>query len=173
MKGRNEKMTKRRFATLALALVMLMSLMSATALADGNSETDEAYSLGATDEWWNVSEYGQEIFTQSPDGLTTSTAFSGQRTLTGEVDGESLTLTHYWGWYAKNPNSTKQRINIYVPENATDDSAVLFLLNNSGWRSNDYPDTISDSFSYDTALTDKTSGNTSAGVLGTALDNAW
>ena len=48
-----------------------------------------------------------------------------------------------------------QRINIYVPDGATKDSAVLFILENTGWSRNGFPeDTFTDGASYSTSMTE-------------------
>jgi hypothetical protein len=87
-------------------------------------------------------------------------------TLTGKVDGEDLTVTHYTGWYAEKHNSAQQKINIYVPETSTPDSAVLHIVNNSGWQSNNFPtNTISNNFNLSTAYSGQNPPNANALAL--------
>jgi hypothetical protein len=67
------------------------------------------------------------------------------------VDGVPLTVTRYTGYYAKDSNSSDQRINIYVPSNVTADSAILHIVNNSGWQSNSFPaNTIANNATFST-----------------------
>ena len=99
--------------------------------------------------WWDVTAYPVSTYTSAV--ANTSTAYAGQREISGTLNGQPMTMTHYWGWYAENPNSTKQRINIYVPSNVQADNGVFFVTNNSGWTSNNYPGGL-DSFSYNTTI---------------------
>ena len=52
--------------------------------------------------------------------------------------------------YVKYPNLPQdQLINVYIPENATKDSPIMFYVNNGGWIANSYPDnTIADGKDY-------------------------
>ncbi len=66
-------------------------------------------------------------------------------TLQVKVDEKDLGVTEYIDAYVTNPtdvcgsgtnyNGIDQAIDIYVPDNATKDSAILLYVNNSGWRS--------------------------------------
>jgi hypothetical protein len=83
------------------------------------------------------------------------------------VDGTSLTVTRYTGWYAEDHNNDQQKINIYVPSNVTPDSAILLLVNNGGWRNDDFPaTTIVDGFDYVTT-------GTSPSVTALGLDRGF
>ena len=125
-----------------LVLAIIISLFTSTLSASATPVT----------EWWDVTDYAVGTYTNAPAGLTTATPYAGQRVLTGTLNGSALTITHYWGWYVDSPNNTKQRINIYVPSNATDKSAVFFVTNNSGWTSNNYPAAAwNDAFSISTS----------------------
>ncbi|MCD8099211.1 MAG: hypothetical protein LUE06_01330, partial [Oscillospiraceae bacterium] len=63
-------------------------------------------------------------------------------TLNVTVDGEALAVDWYAAPYVSNPNrADDQKINIYIPANATSDSPIMFYVNNSGWQSNSYPTT--------------------------------
>ncbi|MDR2216115.1 MAG: hypothetical protein LBE59_09795 [Nevskiaceae bacterium] len=98
-----------------------------------------ACSTPAAPEWWDVTQYASGVFPEQPnENIAPGTAFAGQRKLTGTLNGQPLNVTHYWGWYVQTPNSIKQRINIYVPETATDSSAVYFATENGGWSNNTY-----------------------------------
>ncbi|MCD7868424.1 MAG: hypothetical protein LUG62_09630, partial [Clostridiales bacterium] len=55
------------------------------------------------------------------------------------VDGETMTVTWYEDVYLACPNREEdQLISIYVPENATADSPIIFCVNNSGWQADSY-----------------------------------
>ncbi|MBE7018237.1 MAG: hypothetical protein E7420_08875, partial [Ruminococcaceae bacterium] len=88
------------------------------------------------------------------------------------VDGEAAAVTRYWGHYygggednqltvgpgMYGPKGERDdlQINIYVPENAADDAAVMFLLNNGSWAQNGFPeDTIVDGGEYDSTGSDR------------------
>ena len=121
---------------IVVALIMSMFTFAAPAAAEEAG-------------WWDVTSYPVSGYASSVAG--TDAAFAGQREITGTLDGEPITMTHYWGWYAENPNNTKQRINIYVPSNATEDSGVYLWTVNSGWTSNNYPAGINSGFNYSTS----------------------
>lgn len=75
--------------------------------------------------------------------------------MTVTVDGTTVNLTRYWGHYydEDEPNQIffgpgmygssglrdDLQINIFVPDGATENSAVLFILNNSSWGHNEFP----------------------------------
>jgi len=66
-------------------------------------------------------------------------------TITPFIDGKKLKIDYYVAPYVSKPNRPgDQLINIYVPENATEKSPVLFVVNNGGWFMDDYKDTITD-----------------------------
>lgn len=134
--------------------VLLLAVMPSAAFASSEEPA-----------WWDVGTYSEAEFSLASEEINVESRFTGQRSLEGTVDGENVTITHYWGWYCENPNSTKQRINIYVPSAADETSAVYFIVNNAGWQSNNYPNTISDGFTY---KTDPASGGT---AIGRALSN--
>ncbi|MGN1001807.1 MAG: subtype B tannase [Oscillospiraceae bacterium] len=52
------------------------------------------------------------------------------------LDGKEIAVKTYIDSYAANPNRPEdQMIQICVPENATADSPIIFLVDNSGWQS--------------------------------------
>lgn len=67
------------------------------------------------------------------------------------VDGKPAKVTWYVDNYVTNPNRPEdQKINIYIPENATKASPIMFYVNNAGWQANTYPtNTIEDGKDYD------------------------
>ena len=67
------------------------------------------------------------------------------------VDGNPVKVTRYVDNYVTQPNRPEdQKINIYIPENATKASPILFYVNNAGWQANTYPEnTITDGQDYD------------------------
>ena len=66
-------------------------------------------------------------------------------TITPLIDGKELKVDWYVAPYISKPNRPEdQLINIYVPENASKKSPVLFVVNNGGWFMNDYAATVND-----------------------------
>ena len=66
------------------------------------------------------------------------------------VDGQPVKVDWYVDNYVKYPNRPQdQLINVYVPENATKSSPIMFYVNNGGWIANSYPDhTIAEGSDY-------------------------
>lgn len=66
------------------------------------------------------------------------------------VDGQPIKVERYVDNYVKYPNRPQdQMINVYIPENATKASPIIFYVNNGGWIANSYPDnTIADGKDY-------------------------
>lgn len=57
------------------------------------------------------------------------------------VDGQPVKVDWYVDNYVRYPNRPQdQLINIYIPENATKSSPIMFYVNNGGWIANSYPD---------------------------------
>ena len=105
---------KKKLLALSLTLMMAMSLLSfPVSAAEGGYE------------FWDL---------RNTENITTTTYDTA-------VDGNAITVTKYTGYYAASPTpgSTDQRINIFVPSNATKNSAILHKVNNSGWQSNSFP----------------------------------
>lgn len=70
---------------------------------------------------------------------------AAKTTITPLVDGSPVKVDWYVAPYLAKPNRPEdQRINIYVPENASESSPVLFVINNGGWFMDDYAATIGD-----------------------------
>ena len=66
-------------------------------------------------------------------------------TITPLIDGKELKIDFYVAPYVSKPNRPEEQlINIYVPENATKKSPVLFVVNNGGWFMDDYAATVND-----------------------------
>ncbi len=67
------------------------------------------------------------------------------------VDGTPVKVAWYVDNYVSKPNRPEdQIINIFIPENATKSSPILFYVNNGGWQSNAYPEnTLKDGQDYD------------------------
>ena len=72
-------------------------------------------------------------------------------TITAKVDGQSVNVSWFVDNYCTKPNRAQdQLINVYVPENATKKSPIIFIVNNAGWRMDDYPtNTIQEGRDYD------------------------
>ena len=159
----NNKM--RRSLALALALLLLGSLLPAVSFAQAEEALDPVFSdgdpgIGEEQEENGESEEQEEAAEPllmvaaeldsdwwslyNTDNITV-------RTLTGTVDGATLTITHYTGFYAKDANNPEQQINIYVPSNARPTSAIYHQVGNAGWQSNNFnANSINDGFSYST-----------------------
>ena len=135
MKGKN-------ILALTLALFLVFSLTPAVAAASPDAIT-----------FWDL---------RNTDNVSTEK-------LSVTVDGKAISMTHYTAHYYSEdqPNQIvfgidesrpaalglrdDQRINIYVPDGATRDSAVLFILENTSWARNGFPENT---------LTDGTRENT-------------
>jgi len=124
--------------------------------------------------WWDVTTYEGGTFVEAANGNVSSSSDTGKREITVTLDGQPFDVTHYWGWYAASPNSPKQKISIYVPENVREDSPTFFRTNNGGWTSNNFVATIVDGGSYSTGNlafnTVMGGGNNNPAVLGELLD---
>ena len=85
--------------------------------------------------------YGAEI--DLAKALKTGEA--SKTVITPLIDGKKLKVDYYVAPYLSRPNRPEdQLINIYVPENATKNSPVLFIVNNGGWFMDDYAATVND-----------------------------
>jgi len=68
-----------------------------------------------------------------------SFADASKTILTPKMDGKDIEVAMYEDVYCANPNREEdQKIAIYVPDGATKDSPIIFMVNNSGWQSNAY-----------------------------------
>ena len=74
------------------------------------------------------------------------------------VDGAPLTVTHYKVVYVADPIEVKegagytydyQAMNIYVPQNATEDSPIILQDNNGGWNGGKAGTSVADGANYD------------------------
>ena len=124
-------------------LAVLLTLMISLSLLPLSAVTVSA--APATYEFWDL---------RNADNITTEE-------LTGTVNGSPLDVTRYTGYYVPEylpgPGDTRygepnnsQKINIFVPDNATPDTGILLLLQNGGWSTNTFSTatTITDGFSY-------------------------
>ena len=113
----------KKLLVLTLALAMMLSLC--------------VFTVSAADpiEFWDL---------RNEDNVTVTE-------LTGTINGAAATITCYTGYYLPEYGryGTDQRINIYVPSNADQYSAIFHLVNNSGWSNNGFPtNTIANNFNY-------------------------
>ena len=97
-----------------------------------------------THPWWDVQNFPVSDFVPSARGdaenpHSPAARFAGQREITGTVNGDTLTLTHYWGWYYENPSFWHQAVNIFVPETADENTPIFAFVDGGGWQSNDFP----------------------------------
>lgn len=77
------------------------------------------------------------VVIDSDDALSFTNAIA--TTLKPHVDGKEVTVTMYEDCYTASPNRLEdQLISVYVPETATKDSPIIFLVNNAGWQSDTY-----------------------------------
>jgi len=58
--------------------------------------------------------------------------------LTPKLDGKDIKVTMYEDLYLANTTHPDQKVAVYVPENATDDSPIVLYVNNGGWQGNSY-----------------------------------
>ena len=72
-------------------------------------------------------------------------------TINVTVDSNPVKVIWYVDNYVTKPNRPEdQKINIYIPENATKKSPIIFIVNNAGWQSDSYPTgTVRDGRDYD------------------------
>ena len=96
------------------------------------------------------------VATEAPAAAQTPLEFVEK--LTPRLDGADFEVDWYSAVYVANPYDVmgmnmatgepmslgiQQKVNVYVPENATEKSPIILLLNNGGWITNNYPtDTI-------------------------------
>lgn len=106
------------------------------------NEGSSTHTSTGTTGWWDVTSYTGGTFVVDTSGNVTSSSDNGKETLAVTLDGASFNVTHYWGWYANAHNSAQQKINIYVPQNATANSATYFKVNNAGWMMNSFPASV-------------------------------
>ncbi|MCD8100370.1 MAG: S-layer homology domain-containing protein, partial [Oscillospiraceae bacterium] len=113
----------------------------------GDYDVQEAYTW--LDEVLNGTEEEDDTITLDIEEALTE-GIATKETLNVTVDDEALAVDWYAAPYVSNPNKADdQIINIYIPENATPDSPIMFYVNNSGWQSNSYPTTtITDGTAY-------------------------
>ncbi len=137
---------KKKLFSILLALGLIISLIPASALAADTTSGDI--------EFWDI----RNESNVSVEELNVT------------VDGVPMSVTRYTGHYY-DENEENQivfgisesapalqglrddlQINIYVPEGADEDSAVLFILQNSSWAQNGFPtDTVVDGYAYVTS----------------------
>ncbi len=58
--------------------------------------------------------------------------------LTPKLDGKDIKVAMYEDLYLANTTHDDQKVAVYVPENATADSPIMLMVNNSGWQANSY-----------------------------------
>lgn len=77
---------------------------------------------------------------QAPAGESINLNEATKSVLTVSVDRQPVQVDWYVDNYIARPNRPEdQKINIYIPANATKDSPILLYVNNGGWTMNDYP----------------------------------
>jgi len=88
---------------------------------------------------------------KTPKGESIELKSAQKSVLNVSVDGQSVKVTWYVDNYVTRPNRPEdQKINVYIPENATKSSPIIFYVNNGGWQANTYPtNTIEDGKDYD------------------------
>lgn len=76
------------------------------------------------------------VVVDSKDASALSFSYAVAEPMTAKVDGKDVNITLYTATYVTKPNrEADQKILIYIPENATKDSPIIFNVNNGGWRS--------------------------------------
>ncbi|MCD8155475.1 MAG: hypothetical protein LUF78_12490 [Clostridiales bacterium] len=117
------------------ALCILLSLATAVTMTGGASavlaeETEDATLSDAVST-------AEDASSAATDALSLSDATVTE--IHPLVDGESMSVTWYEDVYMAYPNREEdQLISIYVPENATADSPIIFCVNNAGWQADSY-----------------------------------
>ena len=115
-------MASKKFRRRVLPLIMAATMVAACFPA-----------MAATEDPWSIS-----------DATKTE--------LTYTIDGKELAVTQYVDYYLKDTGELEAsasfdefenaKVNIFVPETATTKSPILYMVDNSGWRSNDYSATL-------------------------------
>ena len=135
-----KKISKKRILSLFLTMLLVFSLVPMMAVTTASA---------ATYQWWDLRDsaaYGQtaEPTLTNADAPYNGSAFGGSSPFTTTItntDGTTTVVsgTQYWGWSVNNPTDMKQRVRIYVPNNANANSGIMQMVNNSTWLSNNYP----------------------------------
>ncbi len=87
------------------------------------------------------------------------------------IDGQKIAVTQYVDYYLKDTGDfTDQlyenaKVNIWVPENATSDSPILYMVNNGGWQMNTYSAELIRNVTADTDINPYDNGNMAAMAL--------
>lgn len=77
---------------------------------------------------------------KAPKGESIELKSAAKSVLNVSVDGSPVKVTWYVDNYVTRPNRPEdQKINIYIPQNATKSSPIIFYVNNAGWTANSYP----------------------------------
>ena len=140
-------MNKRRIQSLLALLLAAVLLTGALSACGGSADTEQS---GGNDVARNEepTEAGQESdeLEASADALSFSDAKATELSVT--LDGEPLSVTLYEDCYVTNPTTVAmipdpngevdQRVSVYVPENATKESPIIFCVMNWGWIQDAY-----------------------------------
>ena len=131
----------------------LLSLALKSRLGNGIEKLNYkfAYGKGHSGNYDNPEAY--KFFTDYTDPVTDGTAIDttklGEATeITYTFDDVEKTVNRYTlNYLTKTAALTDDqyanaKVNIYVPANATAQTPVIYMVNNSGWQSNDYSDTL-------------------------------
>ena len=157
----------------ALFMAVSLALMAIPASAAAADKAPAGTSPLATSQWWdlsNTANYSQKTEPATTSALGTQIGGSAPFTTTiTNTDGSTTTVsgTQYWGWSVANPTSIKQRVRIYVPSTANQDSGILQPVNNSTWINNPYP-TLSIAATYN--LGTASTLNSQGGLVAEALE---
>lgn len=124
---------KRKIVTLFLAGTMAASLFAATGCgSQGEKTPDSGSAISAEKEAAAPVKVDQTL--KMDDAAVTE--------LNVTVDGKATKVTMYEDCYVKNPTNVAmipnedkidQKVSIYVPENATKESPIIYAVNNAGW----------------------------------------
>lgn len=148
-----------------------------TISVNGITREIDAYNIGGSN-FFRLSDLGdllgfgvsydeasRTVVVDSTDALSFSNATS--TVLRPHLDGKEISVTMYEDCYTRYPNRlADQKISIYVPENATAASPIIFLVNNAGWQADSY-DGRTQVKSYGTETqTDRRSGETKEVTVG-------
>ena len=134
-----------------LLLIALLPLMATGRAAEANVEAKAETNAEANDKTNAQAETQAQAAPQAQAEASISFSEARKTVLNVKVDGKKVRVDWYADNYCTRPSRAEdQKINVYVPSKATKKSPIIFIVNNGGWRMDDYPtDTIEDGREYD------------------------
>lgn len=147
------KQKNKRFVFAIAMLFVVLVLAGCSTPASGNAPapdnsstppaTDNSAPAAVSYEWWDLRDATAYSQTAIADTVNLGDPYGGSApfsvNITDSDGAKTITGTHYWAWSCQNPTDTKQRLDIFVPDGATADSAILQAVNNASWFMDGYP----------------------------------